>query len=199
MPLVATATTVASPNVRRSQTSTPAGRPTVAAESGPQDRAQVGSTGGGDPVSPGRRLRERLDLVSLAVAPGLTLGRRAAELIGVQTGLINPPDDSRLGAYEATRGHERGTVGRGANNSIGAIYMLLGTYGQDRIGNVFHSDRAQQTLPHSVRSSANGELARTEFGYWENQRNTQGTEGGVMGSMFSPTVREGIQQVMSIF
>ena len=141
----------------------------------------------------------RLDLASLAIAPGFTLGRRAAELIGVRTGLINPPDDSRLGAYEATRGHERGTVGRGANNSIGAIYMLMGTYGQDRIGNVFNSQQAQQTLPHSVRSSANGELARTEFGYWQNQRDTQGTEGGVMGSLFSPTVREGIQQMMSIF
>lgn len=161
----------------------------------PQDRAQVS----GDPVSARSQLMGRLDLASLAIAPGFTLGRRAAELIGVRTGLINPPDDSRLGAYEATRGHERGTVGRGANNSIGAIYMLMGTYGQDRIGNVFNSQQAQQTLPHSVRSSANGELARTEFGYWQNQRDTQGTEGGVMGSLFSPTVREGIQQMMSIF
>lgn len=186
-------------NLRRPLPTTVGERTGPANAEGPRDQAQLGQRSGGDPVSPQRRWAERLDLVSLAVAPAFTLGRRAAELVGVRTGLINPPDDSRLGAYEATAGHERGTVGRGANNSIGAIYMLMGTYGQDRIGNVFHSEQAQQTLPHSVRSSANGELARTEFGYWQNQRDTQGTEGGYMGSAFSPAIREGIQQVMSIF
>jgi hypothetical protein len=164
---------------------------------GPRDRVEVrGSAAVGGNR---RRLMETLDLVSLAANPLATLTRRGVELAAVRTGMINPRNDTRLGAYEATQGHARGTVGRGANNSIGAIYMLFGTFGQDRIGDVFHSRQAQDTLRHSVRTEANGRLARTEYNYWRNQQQTQGTAGGVMGSAFSPRVREGIQTVMSAF
>ena len=162
------------------------------------DRAQISGEAQAEGSSSRSRLGEYLDLASLAIAPIPTLARRGAELVAVQTGLVNPADDSRLGAYEATGGHERGTVGRGANNSIAGIYMLFGTFGQDRIGDVFHSRQAQETLPQSVNSEANGRLARTEFGYWENQWNSQGTEGGFLGSRFSPAVRESIQSWMSM-
>jgi len=186
-----TATTAARPAPRRAAAAPAAGR-----AQGPRDRVELrGSAAAGTTRS---RLMETLDLVSLAANPVATLTRRGAELVAVRTGMINPRNDTRLGAYEATGGHARGTVGRGANNSIGAIYMLFGTFGQDRIGDVFHSRQAQDTLRHSVRTEANGRLARTEYNYWR-QQEAQGTAGGVMGSAFSPRVREGIQTVMSAF
>lgn len=186
------------PTARPQATTRQAPRAGTAA-SGRVQTDRVELRGSAAAASPRNRLLEALDFANGIVNPVPTMARRSAELIGVRTGMINPPNDTRLGAFEATRGHQRGTVGRGAHNSIGAIYMLFGTFGQDRIGNVFHSRQAQETLPHSVRSSANGRLARTEFGYWRNQMETQGTAGGVMGSAFSPAVRERIQSVMSNF
>lgn len=161
------------------------------------DRAEISSEARQETASPRNRLGELLDLASLATNPMLTLSRRSAELAAIQNGTLNPANDTRLGSYEATVGHERGTVGRGANKSIAAIYLLLGTFGQDSIGNVFNSNQAQSTLSSSVSSEDNNRLARTEFDYWQNQWNNDGSAGGFMGSMFNPTVRAEIQSWMS--
>ena len=142
-----------------------------------------------------------LDAASILnpVTAPLTIGRRAATLIGVETGLINPDRSSRLGAFEATAGNERGTTGRAAHNSIGGIYMLLGNFGEDQIGNVFNSREARQEFGQSLSNGSSRRLAEMEHGYWDRQRQESGSAGGYMGSAFSPQARDMIQQVMGRF
>lgn len=139
-----------------------------------------------------------LDAASILnpVTAPLTIGRRAATLIGVETGMINPDRSSRLGAFEATAGNERGTTGRAAHNSIGGIYMLLGNFGEDQIGNVFNSREARQEFGQSLSNGSSRRLAEMEHGYWDRQRRESGSAGGYMGSAFSPQARDMIQQVM---
>lgn len=139
-----------------------------------------------------------LDAASILnpVTAPLTVGRRAATLIGVETGLVNPDRSSRLGAFEATAGNQRGTTGRAAHNSIGGIYMLLGNFGEDQIGNVFNSREARQEFDQSLSNGSSRRLAEMEHGYWDRQRREAGSAGGYMGSAFSPQVRDMIQQVM---
>jgi hypothetical protein len=148
--------------------------------------------------SAGQRALEILDTASILnpVTAPLTIGRRLGTLVGVETGLLNPDSSSRLGAYQATAGNERGTTGRAAHNSIGGIYLLLGNFGQDRIGDVFNSSEARELYDQSLSNGSSRQLAETEHGYWENQRRTQGSAGGYMGSAFSPAARDMIQQVM---
>ncbi len=145
----------------------------------------------------GPMLSEGMDLAALAISPIFTLLRRGAELLMVRAGWSDPSDDSRLGAYQATLGHDRSTVGRGANNSIGGITMLLGRFGQDKIGDVFFSDKAQSTLPHPVSSSANGKLAQVEYDYWHEQWKEARTAGGFMGVQVSPQTRSRLQSWLS--
>lgn len=142
-----------------------------------------------------------LDAASILnpVTAPLTIGRRAATLVGVETGMINPERSSRLGAFEATAGNERGTTGRAAHNSIGGIYMLLGNFGEDQIGNVFNSREARQEFGQSLSNGSSRRLAEMEHGYWDRQRQESGSAGGYMGSAFSPQARDMIQQVMGRF
>lgn len=159
--------------------------------------SQAGSRGSSS-NSTLRNVVNVLDAASILnpVTAPLTIGRRAATLVGVETGLINPDRSSRLGAFEATAGNERGTTGRAAHNSIGGIYMLLGNFGEDQIGNVFNSREARQEFGQSLSNGSSRRLAEMEHGYWDRQRRESGSAGGYMGSAFSPQARDMIQQVM---
>lgn len=125
-----------------------------------------------------------------------TMARRAVTLAAVRNNNITPDRSSRLGAYAATSGNERGTTGRAANNAIGGIYLALGTFGEDRIGDVFNSQPARQLFSQPLSNGSSRRLAETEYAYWRQQRDQHGTAGGHLGSAFSPAVRDGIQQFM---
>lgn len=144
-------------------------------------------------------LSEGLDLATFAISPVFTLLRRGADLLMVQLGWRDPGDASRLGAYQATLGHDRQTVGRGANNSIGGIYMLLGKFGQDKIGDVFFSEKAQATLADPVDSPSNRKLAQVEYDYWHSQWEKDRTAGGFLGTKVSPEARGRLQSWLSRF
>lgn len=126
------------------------------------------------------------------------MSTRAMTLAGVRSNLITPDASSRLGAYAATSGNERGTTGRAANNAIGGIYLALGTFGEDRIGDVFNSQPARQLFNQPLSNGSSRRLAEMEYAYWRNQRDQNGTAGGYLGSVFSPAARDTIQQFMGL-
>lgn len=115
--------------------------------------------------------------------------QRVTDLIRVAIGAYDPPTYSRLGAFKATLGYAEGTVGRGANRAIAAIYLALGTTGEDQIGNVFNSPEAAALFPQDACGPASRRLAEIEHGYWSGQD----TIGGMMGSAFPPDIRAAIQ------
>ncbi len=120
---------------------------------------------------------------------GLDPSRRVKDLINVVVGRLSPPMYSRLGAFQATLGYAEGTVGRGANRAIAAIYIALGTMGEDQIGVLFNSEEAKALFPKDGCGPASRQLAELEYAYWKGQN----TIGGYMGSSFPPSVREAIQ------
>lgn len=140
---------------------------------------------------------EGMDLATLAISPIYTLLRRGAELLMTRLGWSDPADSTRLGAFQATLGHDRHTVGRGANNSIAGIYLMLGKFGEDKIGDVFFSDKAQRTLAHPVESQNNGVLAQVEWDYWHDQWKGQRSAGGFMGTQVTPATRRRLQRWLS--
>jgi hypothetical protein len=149
--------------------------------------------------SVGTRLRQAADL-SLGLNPvtaPLQIAGRALNLARVESGAATPDRSSRLGAFRATGGNERGTTGRAAHNAIGGIYLAFGTFGEDRIGDVFNSNSARQLYNQPVTNGSSRQLAEVEHSYWDRQRREAGTTGGYMGSAFSPAVRDGIQNFLS--
>ena len=126
---------------------------------------------------------------------GLDPSPRVRDLIAIALGHRDPPRHSRLGAFKATLGYAEGTVGRGANRAIAAIYISLGTVGEDRIGAVFNSPEAMALFPKDGCGPASRRLAEIEYAYWRGQN----TIGGYMGSAFPPSVRAAIQCAGSAF
>ena len=124
---------------------------------------------------------------------GLDPGKRVSDLIAVAQGNLDPPQYSRLGAFKATLGYAEGTVGRGANRAIAAIYISMGTFGEDDIGDVFNSFEAMALFPQDGCGPASRQLAEIEYAYWRSQK----TIGGLMGSAFPPSIRAAIQCVGS--
>jgi len=112
----------------------------------------------------------------------------------IDRGELTPDPSSRLGAYAATRGFPSGTVGAAVHRAIGAIYLIFGNYGQERIGSVFNSPEAQALYGQPVTSCASMQMAHLEYQYWRDVQAEDGwSPGGQMGSMFNPSARNFIQ------
>lgn len=133
-------------------------------------------------------------LMPASMAEGF-LPLRVRELNDIDRGFTSAEPSSRLGAYEATRGYPKGTVGYAVHNAIGDIYLLAGTWGQEQIGLVFNSSLARSYFNQSVSSSANLSMATLEYNYWMavKQANPYSV-GGQAGSMFTPGMRAWLQE-----
>ena len=144
-------------------------------------------------VSEGERERGSNDvLVSKSFTPECGGVCRHTQLENIDNGIttgVSP--SSRLGAYAATAGYPAGSVGYAAHQGIGAIYMALGEFGQEDIGNLFNSQQALNLYNQPVTSAANRELAELEFEYWDSQ--PWYSAGGWLGRVFSATARAHIQ------
>lgn len=127
------------------------------------------------------------------VQPGLL--DKLQTLRDVDSGKLKPDPESRLGAYEATKGYPPGTVGHAVHNAIGTIYGTFGTFGEEKIGRVFNSPEAKALYNQPVDGPAGKEMARLEHQYWENVRKEDPwSPGANMGSTFSPGVRDWLQR-----
>ena len=123
-------------------------------------------------------------------------GGRITDLRAIDDGSLVPDKNSRLGAYYATKGYERGTVGHSVHNAIGTIYAMLGTAGEEQIGKVFNSPEAKALYDHKVTSSSSRKIASMEVDYWKKMRKEKGSFGGHLGSVFNPTARDWLQKQM---
>jgi len=120
---------------------------------------------------------------------------RMRNLRRVANGEVTVDPESRLGAFVATLGYERGTVGYAVNRAIGFIYLELGTYGEERIGTVFNSPEAKFHYPNPVDGNSSYMIAQMEHEYWKRVRSEDTfSGGGQLGSIFVPTVRDWLQR-----
>ena len=132
--------------------------------------------------------RDTVDMAVDPFTPWRTLGK-------IDRGELVPDPESRLGAYAATRGYPPGSVGEAVHNAIGAIYIALGNYGEERIGRVFNSPEARALYNQPVDSPAGAQMAAIEERYWQNVRAEDAwSPGGQLGSAFSPAVRDFLQR-----
>jgi len=116
-------------------------------------------------------------------------------LAQVDRGEVVPDPESRLGAYAATRGYPPGSVGHAVHNAIGTIYVLLGTYGEEKIGRVFNSPEARALYNDPVESASGALMAAIEQRYWANvAAEDSWSPGGQLGAAFSPSVRDFLQR-----
>ncbi len=149
--------------------------------------------------SNGRYGDDRTGALGAARDSGDYFTGNAAQALGVlaaiDRGEVQPPRDSRLGAYAATRGYPQGTVGRAVHNAIGTIYVSLGNYGQENIGRVFNSAEARALYNQPVASCAGYQMAMLEHAYWDAvRREDPSSPGGNLGSMFNPRARDLLQR-----
>ncbi len=127
------------------------------------------------------------DSAGLVAIPG--------SLRDVDNGTYVPDPESRLGAYAATRGYPPGSVGEAVHNAIGTIYVLLGTFGEEKIGRVFNSPEARALYGQPVESAAGAQMAAIEQRYWANvAKEDPASPGGQLGASFSATVRDSLQR-----
>jgi hypothetical protein len=135
------------------------------------------------------------DLKDLGAPTPQGFAARSETLKQIDEGKLTPPPDSRLGAYDATKGYPPGTVGSAVHNAIGTIYKTLDNYGQENIGRVFNSPEARALYNEPVTSDAGRRMAEIEHRYWDNvRREDPRSAGGQLGSAFSPSVRDGLQR-----
>jgi hypothetical protein len=100
-----------------------------------------------------------LDVADLAMAP--SLAERVARLAQVESGVIVPDPESRLGAFAGTRGYPQGTVGNAVHLGIAAIYMSLGDAGQENIRSVVDGRQHSHTdQPGSARRGTASDFDR---------------------------------------
>lgn len=126
-----------------------------------------------------------------------TIRGRRDNLRAIDEGTYDPPDWSRLGAYEATRGYPPGTVGHAVHRAIGLIYLTFGTFGEERIGEVFHSEEARQHYPHPVDGPHSRAMAELEYEYWRRVYEANPDSwGGWMGTRFPGGARDWIQWIL---
>lgn len=122
-------------------------------------------------------------------------GGRMSTLRDIDEGRTTPDPNSRLGAYDATKGYKEGTVGNSVHNAIGTIYGVFGTAGEEQIGKVFNSPEAKALYDQPVNSPASKKMAEMEHAYWSKVRQENPTSfGGNMGSLFSPDTRDVLQR-----
>lgn len=121
--------------------------------------------------------------------------KRLQSLRDIDNGNMKPDPNSRLGAYAATKGYDKGTVGHAVHNAIGTIYTSMGTVGEEEIGKVFNSDEAKALYNKPVDGPAGLEIATMEHNYWKSMRSSNSKSvGGHLGSVFSPKVRDRLQR-----
>ncbi|CAF1461892.1 unnamed protein product [Adineta ricciae] len=120
--------------------------------------------------------------------------KRAAVLERVETGKVRVDPESRLGAYYATRDNKYCTVGHSVHTLIGALYLVLGEAGEEKIGRVFNHPLVKQLYSDSITSSSNKCMGDVEERYWQNvKKEDKHSFGGRVGSWFTPDDREKIQ------
>ncbi len=130
-----------------------------------------------------------------AAADTAGLAALSPSLAQIDRGEVVPDPESRLGAYAATRGYPPGSVGHAVHNAIGTIYVLLGTYGEEKIGRVFNSTEARALYNQPVESQAGALMAAIEQRYWANvAAEDSWSPGGQLGAAFSPAVRDFLQR-----
>ena len=83
----------------------------------------------------------------------------------INDGTTTSDPESRLGAYDATKGYAKGTVGNAVPNAIGTLYTAVGTYGEQKIGRVFNLPEARAMYDQPVDSEASLRLAQLEHEY----------------------------------
>ena len=124
-----------------------------------------------------------------------TVASRCNELENVANGDREVAPESRLGAFKATLGYDRGTVGYSVNRAIGLIYLGMGTFGEERIGEVFNSEQAKEHYPNPVDGPSSLVMAEQEFSYWsEVKRGKPWSPGAQIATAFPPEVRDVLQR-----
>jgi len=137
-----------------------------------------------------------LPLNPLTLSGMVSAQARINVLRRIDAGLLPTDPESRLGAYDATKGYPPGTVGDSVHNAIGTIYATLGNYGQEKIGRVFNSPEVRELYAEPVESDAGKRMAAIEKQYWENvRREDPNSPGGQLGSMFSADGRYKLQRL----
>lgn len=132
-------------------------------------------------------------LGALKDVPGL--GAIPASLSDVDSGRYTPDPESRLGAYAATKGYPPGTVGNAVHHAIGTIYVVFGTYGEEKIGRVFNDPAAKALYNDPVDSPSGQRMAQIELRYWNNvAKEDPYSGGGKLGSAFGANFRNWLQQ-----
>jgi hypothetical protein len=95
----------------------------------------------------------------------------------------------------ATKGYPEGSVGNAVHRSIGAIYLTLGTVGEEQIGIVFNSDKAKALYNDPVTSSSGRRIAEIEYAYWDGVKNENRLSiGGNLGVLFNVDKRVWLQE-----
>lgn len=140
-------------------------------------------------------LSDQAVLARVVAAAGIGAAVRLNELRRVAAGTLRPVATTRLGAFAATVGYRRGTVGYAVNRAIGLLYTGLGTYGEERIGTVFNSPAARAYYTHPVRSASSRAVAQMEFDYWAAVRaEDPWSAGGRIATAFDPDSRDWLQR-----
>ena len=127
--------------------------------------------------------------------PAGTVAKRWHDLKRVSDDQLQVHPDSRLAAFKSTLGHQDGTVGYAANRAIGLIYVGMGTFGEEQIGQVFGSPEAQEQMALPVDSPGSRQLAQMEYDYWSSVlRENPSSSGAQVATAFSPEVRDFLQR-----
>ena len=124
-----------------------------------------------------------------ALLPTPLLGWRRYELYAVDHYNKQVDPASRLGAYQATAGYKEGTVGNTAHRAIGTMYVLWGSWAEDRIGLLFRTVKMRLLLPLPVTSKAESIFNQIEYKDWEKQDDI----GGELATFFPPDVRTWVE------
>lgn len=135
-----------------------------------------------------------LELMTTGVT-GVGQVKRVGLLTLIDLGIYHPDPSTRLGAYAATKGYPRDTVGNAVHHAIGAIYVPFGAWGQERIGTVFNSPRAKELFSQPVQSEASLRIATIEYEYWSKVLDKDPLSAGAwFATKFNPKTRDFLQR-----
>jgi len=123
---------------------------------------------------------------------------RKAQLLSVLQG-SRVDSKSRLGAFAATLGYDKGTVGHGVNIAIGLLYLMYGDQYQEEIGTVFNSLATKAFYSRPVTDKvANQAVAHMEYEYWSGVQNQNpASEGAKMALKYSVEERMKLQEALA--
>jgi hypothetical protein len=133
-------------------------------------------------------LVRKVSIVSTFLVSYVAVKRRH-KLYQIDHGKLTPKLSTRIGAYYGTKGYLEGTIGNVTHHAVGTLYMIFGSIGEDDVGTLFNTPKAKALYPQPINSPATEEFNQLEVKYWETQHNA----GGLMASMFTPSVRKWIE------